>query len=227
MCQVRRALIADDHSLFRDGMSALLQLQFGFAEVLQASSLDEAMSMLSTNAHIDLALFDLAMPGVDTPAALQIARLTYPHLKIAIVTASEDRAAVLTAIGIGLNGFVMKSLPTDELVAALQSIMTGHIYVPRLMLQFTAPADFALALCSGLKPGRCDTDETETRQAPRLTPRQSDVLLCVKAGLSNRAISAKLGISVNTVKIHIGALLIEYGVTSRLQLLDTGRDYVD
>lgn len=213
----KTALVVDDHSLFRDGMSTLLKAELGFAAIVEAATLAEADACLTTCGDIELALFDLAMPGVHEPRSLASLRARHPDLKIVIVTASEQKADVLSAIALGLNGLIPKSLPTGDLIAALHTIMAGQIYVPRLMLA----GEPELAQVYKGQVSSADAPPPDRRASVmELTARQREVLECVCAGLSNREISGKLGISVNTVKIHISALLVAFGAQSRIQLLD-------
>lgn len=207
-----RALIADDHSLYRSGLALLLGDQLGFASVMEAGSFEQASEMLKEWPETELALYDLAMPGMTGAAALSPLRLAYPRMRIAIVAASEQRDDVLTAIGAGLSGFIPKTLPIEEFVAAIEFVRSGGIYVPGFMLDLDPRRTE-----SGRKPAPAPAGLSEKRQSA-LTQRQKEVLDCVRAGLSNREIAEKLDISVGTVKVHVAALLTALDAKSRIQL---------
>jgi DNA-binding NarL/FixJ family response regulator len=215
MRRTRRALIADDHGLYRHGLALLLKDQFGYREVLEASTFDAAVTAIESKPDIELALFDLVMPGMRGPASLTPLRLHHPHVKIAIVAASEAKSDVLAAIAAGLSGFIPKSMPIQEFIAALQFVQTGGIYVPGLM-KVMEP--------DGSEPSRDPPPDpaairhTTARPPVTLTPRQKEVLDCVQAGMSNREISEKLQVSVGTVKFHVAALLIAMNVKNRIHL---------
>lgn len=209
MVQGTRALIADDHSLYRRGLSRLLSDQFGFSEVFEASNLTEARAVMDAQEHFDLALFDLLMPGMAGATSLASLRLSHPKMKIAIVAASERRDDVLAAISIGLSGFIPKSLPSTEFTTAIEAILAGRIYVPDLMM---GPQSLVASLPAA----------TSARASPladlsniTLTPRQQSVLACLQSGMTNREIAASLGISMGTAKTHVATILSLLNIRDR------------
>src|SRR6266436_2701160 len=92
------ALIADDDEFFRMALSSILTAKLGFAEVVQTASLDEAVEKLSARSNISLALFDLAMPGMESPASLRAVRDCFETLRVAVVSASRNRKDILAAL---------------------------------------------------------------------------------------------------------------------------------
>ena len=227
MSNITQALIADDHSLYRDGLALLLKDQLGFDTVLEATSLENAIAMMDGNPNMELALFDLAMPGMRGPGTLAQLRLRHPDIKITVVSASESRSDVLAAIAAGLSGFLPKTLPCSEFITALELVRSGRIYVPGLMkLPGTDEAETRLG--SSSNHSGADGDHAATSRVP--TRRQRDVLECVRRGMTNRQIAEKLQISVATVKAHIAALLTITHAKNRVRLmqltgsLDEGRE---
>ena len=213
---VKRALLADDHSLYREGLALLLKEHFSYSEILGSASLAEASAVLDRQPNIELALFDLAMPGMDGARSLAPLRSLHRKTKFAIVSASETKNDVLDALAIGLNGFIPKTLPIPEFVAAVSTILAGRVYVPGLMIaqdvgcaQRTYPS----------YPGRDDGESNAEKNAAVLTTRQKEVLECVRIGMSNRDIAEKLGISTGTVKLHVTALLTAHNFRNRVQLV--------
>jgi DNA-binding NarL/FixJ family response regulator len=164
--------------------------------------------------NVDLALFDLAMPGVSGPESLSVVKETYPGLRVAIVSGSEERNDVVKAVAMGLNGYVPKSLADEEIVGALQDILDGRIYVPRFMTAASL-ASIDKASSDGLDvkggPGGGATNKS-------ISPRQRDVLECVRRGLSNKEIARELDIAEGTVKIHLAALFSHFGARNRTEL---------
>jgi DNA-binding NarL/FixJ family response regulator len=207
-------LVADDHSLYRAGFALLLKDRMGFSSIIEAATFDAALDRLAETPEVELALFDLAMPGITGPESLGIVKETYPGLRVAIVSGSEERGAVLKAVATGLNGYVPKSLADDEIIGALEDILDGRIFVPRFM---TA----ALAASGGKSR---DGEEPDARNAvpgtaPKpISPRQRDVLDCVRRGLSNKEIARELDIAEGTVKIHLAALFSHFGARNRTEL---------
>ncbi len=207
-----RILIADDHGLYRRGLSVFLKDHFLGSEVTEAASLQEAETLIANQTAFDLALFDLLMPGMKGPMTLAPLRSRHPNLKIAIVAASESKNDVLDTVAAGLSGFIPKTLPRDEFIAALSMIVAGQIYVPGHMLRLEQKPEAAPIAPVG---------DLRRSAVAALTPRQKDVLECVRKGMSNREIGDQLGISIGTVKIHIATLLAAMKVSNRIQLATT------
>jgi DNA-binding NarL/FixJ family response regulator len=214
MNAIRKALIADDHSLYRCGLSRLLADQLSFGKVFEADSFANATALLSEHPDVELALFDLQMPGMQGPQSLADIRRMYPNLRVAIVAASESKTDVLAAVATGLSGFIPKSLPNAEIIEALQAIVGGRIYVPGLMMQQEHSIDAEECPV----PTWSSVSSSIARSKEHLTPRQKDVFDCLSAGMTNREIAQHLAISIGTVKGHVGALLSLLHVRNRMQL---------
>jgi len=208
-------LIADDHSLYRTGLGFLLKDKLGFSSVIEAATFDAALDRLSEPAKIDLALFDLSMPGISGPESLSVVKETYPGLRVAIVSGSEERNDVLRAVATGLSGYVPKSLPDDEIVGALQDILDGRIYVPRFMTSGTTPVGDKTFAAGAVE---MQGDPGGGAVTKPISPRQRDVLDCVRRGLSNKEIARELEIAEGTVKIHLAALFSHFGARNRTEL---------
>jgi DNA-binding NarL/FixJ family response regulator len=207
-------LVADDHSLYRAGFSLLLKDRLGFRAIIEAATFDAALDRLAETPNVELALFDLAMPGISGPESLSVVKDTYPGLRVAIVSGSEERNYVLKAVETGLNGYVPKSLADDEIVGALKDILDGRIYVPRFM-----------TTAMPVHPGKSEsvsndtsTDAGNGHPAKPISPRQRDVLTCIRRGLSNKEIARELDIAEGTVKIHLAALFTHFGARNRTEL---------
>ena len=211
MTDVRRiALVADDDEFFRMAISSILLDRIGVAEVVEVGSLDEALERLAERGDITLALFDLAMPGMQGPANLGAVRETFPDVLTAVVSASRRRQDILTTLHAGAHGYVPKGMGVDDLTHALQAILDGTIYVPPLLAQVSpAEHDGSDLQFSGI----------DRRAAPdvlgKLTPRQRDVLELLVEGQSNKEIARTLDLGEGTVKIHLAALFRNLGVRNR------------
>lgn len=201
------ALIADDDEFFRMALSSLLAKQFGFSSVVEAASLDEALDRLSDGVAYRIALFDLQMPGIHSPANLRAVRECFPDLLVAIVSASSDRRNMLLALEAGVHGYIPKGLGIGLLTLALQTVLSGGIYVPASITQLSPDDDTA------------PTGETSNSHRviglETLTRRQREVLELLVGGRSNKEISRTLALSEGTVKVHMAALFRTLGVNSR------------
>lgn len=202
----RTALIADDDEYFRIALTRILSERLGFAEVLQTSSFDEAVERLEEAGPVSLAVFDLSMPGIDSPAALRTIRTSFAVERLAVVSASRRRHDVLVSLEAGAHGFVSKAQGAGELQAALQQILRGTVYVPPTL--------------ADLESGGADrTADMPCRraqhQSPRITRRQRDVLEMLVEGKSNKEIARALRLGPGTVKVHLAALFRNLGVANR------------
>ena len=207
------ALIADDHSLYRVGLSLMLKDQLGFGEVIEASGFDEALDRLADTPQIALALFDLSMPGMGGPQSLAVVRASYPSVRVAVISGSEERDNVVKAIAASLHGYIPKSLPEAEIVRALKDVMSGRVFVPTLIA--SAPEVARVKTATGSDAG---LPVRVPATLDGLTPRQHDVLTGIVRGLANKEIARELNIAEGTVKIHLAALFSHFDVRNRTEL---------
>ena len=135
---VERVLIADDHPLVRDGLRTVISVAFAQADLFEASSVAEAVEIVDREGDFDLVLLDLNMPDARGFSGLTMLRDRFPSLPIVLVSAAADSQVVNGAIANGAAGFIPKSLKRSQIVAAIQSILSGNVYIPD---DFAAPSD--------------------------------------------------------------------------------------
>ncbi len=197
-------VIADDHALFRAGLRLLLTDACGPAEVREAGSLPELKALLQADSAVDLAIVDLAMPGMNGAASIRELRRSYSQLSYVVMSGSEQRQDVLDALASGASGYIPKSLDPEAMVAAIQQVLAGGIYAPTLLL--TEPIEAA------------DSESTvDPNVMAMLTPRQYDVLRLLGKGQANKEIARALDISEGTVKIHLAAIFRVLEVRNRTE----------
>ena len=114
----KTALIVDDDEFFRMALRTILTNTLEFSEVLEAENFDQATALLSKN-QIDLAVFDLVMPGMAGPGSLKSVRDRYPHLCLVMASISNRREDILLALQAGVNGYIPKSIGLKEFSSAL------------------------------------------------------------------------------------------------------------
>ena len=198
----KTALIVDDDEFFRMALRTILTNTLEFSEVLEAENFDQATALLSKN-QIDLAVFDLVMPGMAGPGSLKSVRDRYPHLCLVMASISNRREDILLALQAGVNGYIPKSIGLKEFSSALTQILRGVVYVP------------ASIASPGIASSVDEIDLAESETAATLTPRQKDVLTLVVKGNSNKEIARELGLGEGTVKVHLASLFRTLGVHSR------------
>jgi DNA-binding NarL/FixJ family response regulator len=205
----RIALVVDDDPFFRIALGTILTGRLGCVQIIEAASFDEALERLSEHPSVSVGLFDLAMPGMGSPANLRVIRETFPQTLVVMVSASSARSDVISALQAGAHGYVPKSLGVAGIVAALQTIFEGTIYVPASLsdVLMAGPAS------DGQSPGKSAPPPPTALDA--LTPRQRDVLIRLMEGMSNKQIARDLKLGEGTVKIHMAALFRNLCVKSR------------
>jgi two-component system, NarL family, nitrate/nitrite response regulator NarL len=198
-----KLLIVDDHPLFRDGLAALLRQASPDNLVLQAASAEEALQMVDEQI-IDAVFMDLVMPGLcGEPAIREFAR-RHPDVPVIVLSSSESPGDVRRVLNAGASGYIPKSATAQTVVSALTLVLSGNVYVPPLLVSAaTRAADIAA--------------NGGPRSLSQLTDRQLDVLKYLRDGLSNKEISANLGIAEKTVKVHIAAIFKTLNVVNRTQ----------
>lgn len=212
----RVGLIADDDAYFRMAVGAILDRQFGFSEIIEAASLDEALERLSDKPAIGVALFDLSMPGMRTPTNLRAVRECFPETRVAVISASSSRQNILLALEAGVHGYMLKSLGVTELAAALQTIFDGGIYVPPCLADISsAPLEGSTGESQASMAERLEPAIDHHEAINPLTPRQQDVLDLLVQGKTNKEIAIALGLGEGTVKIHMAAIFRYFGVNNR------------
>ncbi len=217
MDEFRVALIADDDEFFRIALAFILKSEIGFLDVVEARSLDEAIEALSERADIELALFDLQMPGMESAASLGGVRDIHPQLRIGVVSASARRADILAALTAGINGYVPKGLGAHELADAIRTILEGRVYVPPSITHRSSEENEADAAPLPARAG-----DQAGRALASLTPRQRDVLSLLVDGLSNKEIARQLKLGEGTIKIHLAALFRSLQVRNRQEAAVAG-----
>lgn len=208
-----KILIVDDHPLYRDALGRLLQQVFPEARVDQAGNCIIALSQMHRESRADIVLLDLDLPAMAGFDGLMRIRNEFPQTRVVIVSATERREAVLRCLQAGAAGFVPKSAPTEVLAAALMLVRDGGVYLPSLLLD---PAPEPRLAAPGLRASGSLVAAGQGA-GERLTPRETEVLSLLCAGLGNKTIANRLGMSEATVRTHLTAVFRRLGVTNRTQ----------
>jgi DNA-binding NarL/FixJ family response regulator len=198
-------LVADDQRLVRAGFQVILDLEPDITVVGEAGDGHEAIT-LATRLRPAVVLMDVRMPGMDGLTAAR-AIVADTASRVLMLTTFDSDEYVYTALRAGASGFLLKDTPSEHLVTAVRCVAAGDALIDpaitrRLIQQFvraTRP--------STIVPG----------QLAALTPREREVLRHIAQGLSNAEIAGELTVEENTVKTHVGRILIKLGLRDRVQ----------
>lgn len=188
-----RVLLADDHTLIRAGIRALLERMERIEVVGEAGEGGEAMRLIE-QLRPDIVLLDLQMRGLSGFEVLEETRAKFPEVKVIVLSVLEAEEYALWAVRSGASGYLHKSAASQELERAIDQVTRGEQYLPT-----------ALAQTASIEPAR--VEDTRSDVQLELTPRQREVLTLIAEGYSTRDIARALGISVKTVETHRAQLM--------------------
>jgi DNA-binding NarL/FixJ family response regulator len=197
-------LVIDEHGLFRRGLRELIQANVRYSRVAEAADVAAGVSMLKSGRHFDLVLLGCSSVVRQSLTSLKEACSSNSLTRLAIVSTSSARTDVLSCLSAGFHGFVSKSLADEDILAAINDLLSGRIHVPNW-----------LADCANRPEAVPTVDIGQDRF--RITRRQNEVLSLLKQGMSNKEIAHVLNIAESTTKIHTCAVLRALGARNRTE----------
>ena len=200
-------VVADDHTIFRDGLRRLLESEPELKVIGEAADGDEAVAR-TRELKPDILLLDLVMPrkaGMDAMREFSTEGNGF-NTKIIILAASIERIQIVQALQFGARGVVMKEAATQLLMKAIRAVMAGEYWVGREAVGDIV--DFMRNSSSG--------DKQQKNYG--LTKREMDILVSIVTGLSNKEIARRFSLSEDTVKHHLSNIFDKTGVSTRLEL---------
>jgi DNA-binding NarL/FixJ family response regulator len=198
-----RLLLADDHTLFRDGVRSLLAAR-GVDVIGEAADGREAVAA-ALALRPDVVLMDITMPVMDGLEATRLIKASAPEIKIIMLTVSDEDRMVFEAIKSGAAGYLLKNLQADEFFDLLTGVERDEAPISRTL------AARMLDEFSGRPQRPVKQDE--------LTDREREVLQAISSGAGNREVAAALHISENTVKFHMKNILDKLHLRSRSEVV--------
>ena len=194
-------LVVDEHGVYRNGLRDVIEANVELARVIEAS----AFEYFDEKQYFDLILIDAGCLTQRSYSALKELHERHPRTRFAVMSNSSTRADVLNCLSAGFHGFVYKLQSDNELLTAINDLLSGRIYVPRWL----ADGD----------DNRPEIPPSIALRAERLklTPRQTEILPLLAEGMSNKEIARRLRIAEGTTKIHTAALLRALGARNRTE----------
>ena len=212
-------LLVDDHNLFRRGLRALLEQDERFVVCGEAGDVGEALRRLS-EAPPDLILLDNHLPGVHGVNAIPALKDAAPGARVLMLTVSEDEKDMAAALQAGADGYLLKTVESDQLCDAIVKVLEGESVIsPEMMTKLVSvfrakpPAETVPEPLA--PPTPAPGPDAEALRS--LSPREREILLLIARGDANKVIARELHIAETTVKIHVQHILRKLNLSSRVQ----------
>lgn len=197
-----KVMIADDHSMIREGLKQLLELEGDFEVIAEACDGVECLDKLGT-VKPDILLLDINMPKMNGLDVLQKMKEKKMNVKVLVLTVHNEVEYLLKAVDIGVNGYLLKDSESAELKKAILAVIEGENYIQPSLIPV-------------LNSKMIDRN-TDNTKIEKLTKRELDVLKLLAFGMYNKEVAEKLDISERTVKNHVSNIFKKIGVTDRTQ----------
>ena len=185
-----KAIIAEDHELYQEGLTLLLSEVLQDVKIYKASDYPKARALLDRHVDIDLVLLDLKLPGTDELNGLKDIRQCFPTLTIVVISTLDFKVGIRNIMQLGANGFIAKSTPIKEMKEAIERILNGELVVKT---------------------------ESGGEEPIVLSQRQIETLKLIAQGLTNKQIAEKMAISTATAKEHVSKVFDRLGVANRTE----------
>lgn len=199
--QPLRVVVIDDHEVLRAGTRQVLETSDDIVVVGEAASWDAALAVIDEH-RPDIALVDIQLAGHNGIDLARQLSSDHPGTRVVILSAYDDDAFIRRAFDAGVAGYLLKTMPRDELINAVRAVGMGTTVVDPAVS--TRLAQAAASPSAG---------------APRLTLREQEVVALVADGLSNKAIASRLGVSTRTVEGHVNHVFTKLDLESRTELV--------
>ncbi|WP_454742874.1 response regulator [Cupriavidus necator] len=200
-----RLLLIDDHTLFRTGLRLVLADSPSVEHIIEAGSVMQAVQDHG-GAAVDIVLLDIQMPGLNGIEGVKVLRRHFAAARILIVSGTWGLETIPAEVRREIAGFLPKSADAREIEEAIACCLAGGTH-------FSGDADAGAGAQAGVNPAPA------AYAASTLTPRQLEVLHQLTLGRSNKVIAYHMGLSENTVRVHVAAILGHLGVVSRVEAI--------
>ena len=218
-------LLVDDHTLFRRGLKALLSQDERFVVAGEAGDVGEALRCLAQQ-RPDVILLDNHLPGVRGVDAIPALKEAAPAARVLMLTVSENENDLAAALQAGADGYLLKTVESDQLCETIVKVVDGESVIsPEMLTKLVAAFRARPSAAPAVAPVAAPVSVPVPPQAPHeavagadlLSPREREILRLIARGDSNKLIARELDIAETTVKIHVQHILRKLGLTSRVQ----------
>lgn len=199
-----RVLVADDHTIVREGLVMILRSSPDIEVVGEAADGEQAIAMVEKlQPHV--VLMDISMPGMSGLEAIRQIRRAFPHVKVLALTIHESEDYILHVLRAGVHGYVVKRAAGQELLSAIRAVVRGESYLHPAIVKVVL-SDYLQRLEHG-------------QEEPVLTEREREIVRLIAEGYKNREIAQRLNISLKTVETHRANIMQKLNINDRVQLV--------
>lgn len=212
-----KLLVIDDHTLFRRGLIALLSQDGRFRLAGQAGDMGEALRCCIDQP--DVILLDNHLPGVRGIDGIPALKETYPAARILMLTVSENEEDLATAMLAGADGYLLKTVETEQLCDSIENVLAGECVIsPDMMTKFVAAFRSKAPAGAPAADAMVPQPLAEDAAFETLSAREREILALIARGDSNKLIARELDIAETTVKVHVQHIFRKLNLTSRVQV---------
>ncbi|UJF35227.1 response regulator transcription factor [Paenibacillus hexagrammi] len=205
-----KVMITDDDPFIRESLKLIIGLDPEMQITGTYSSGQEVLEALQTGVEADIILMDIRMPVCDGVQGTHLIKLSFPHVRVLILTTFDDDEFIVQALRNGASGYLLKNIPPDRIIQGIKSVHQGHVLID---------SDIAKKLTSLLTtvtPSEPATPHFLTERG--LTPTEQNVVIKISEGLTNKEIAQELFLSEGTVKNYITEILSKLCLRDRTQI---------
>jgi len=214
-----KLMLVDDHEVVRTGLRSFLETQPGVEVVAEARNGQQALESAGET-QPDIVLMDISMPDMDGMEATLQFRKQYPDCQILVLTVHADKQYFMKMLSVGASGYITKQAAADELIAAIQAVAAGHVYLqPALARWLLEDYQQLSKRFLPLSPDEVNGKEKDAVTLDILSVRERQVLELVGEGLNNYDIGKKLELSPKTIARHRERIMKKLNMHSRTELV--------
>jgi len=214
-----KLMLVDDHDVVRTGLRSFLNTKPGFEVVAEASNGRETLEKLK-EVQPDIVLMDITMPDMDGMETTRKLKKLYPDCQVLVLTVHADKQYFMKMMAVGASGYITKQAAADELVAAIQAVASGNIYLQPALARWLLE-DYQ-RLAKNVASSSLDDEEEKNKDAvdlDTLSQRERQVLELVGEGLNNHDIGKKLALSPKTIARHRERIMKKLNMHSRTEMV--------
>jgi len=214
-----KLMLVDDHDVVRTGLRSFLDTKPGFDVIAEASNGRETLEKMK-EVQPDIVLMDITMPDMDGMETTRKLKKLYPDCQVLVLTVHTDKQYFMKMMAVGASGYITKQAAADELVAAIQAVAAGNVYLQPALARWLLEDYQRLAKSVAATP--LNSDEEKNKDAvdlDTLSHRERQVLELVGEGLNNHDIGKKLSLSPKTIARHRERIMKKLNMHSRTEMV--------